>query len=310
MKKIIKFLGIIGLIVVICVLLFFVGTFLNNKIQLNRESKKIVSYGQKVTVDNKSMRVEISGKGKQTVVLLPGYLTGTPVLDFKPLTEELAKNYRVVVVEPFGYGLSEDTNKDRTVENLTSEIHQGLVQLGITHYTLMAHSISGVYALDYIKKYPKEVESFVGIDSSLPSQGGADDNQEGTIKFLSRSGIYRLFTKAAPELLNAPQLDQPSLDQFKFIALKNIGSEATMNEGREMARNFEKTSNLIYPPDLPILYFLASESIEPDEDWLPIHQKMIANSQYSEIKIYEGSHYLHHTKAEEMAADFTEFIAN
>ncbi len=51
------------------------------------------------------MNVYIHGQGEETVVILPGFGTAAHALDFKPLIEELSPNYKVVVIEPFGYGL-------------------------------------------------------------------------------------------------------------------------------------------------------------------------------------------------------------
>lgn len=58
------------------------------------------------------MNVLIQGEGKQTIVLIPGFGTGAPALDFKPLIDELSPFYKVVAVEPFGYGLSDETKKN------------------------------------------------------------------------------------------------------------------------------------------------------------------------------------------------------
>lgn len=77
------------------------------------------------------MNVLIQGDGKETIVLLPGYGTASPVLDFKPLVDELSPYYRVVVIEPFGYGLSDDTDKVRTSQNIVDEIHECLQKLNI-----------------------------------------------------------------------------------------------------------------------------------------------------------------------------------
>ncbi len=212
------------------------------------------------------------------------------------------------MVEPFGYGLSDDANEVRSVEHLTSELHQALKQLNISSYHLVGHSISGVYSLAYINEYPNEVKSFIGIDSSLPDQGGAADNQGGTIKLLSQSGIYRLLADAESTFLNGPKLSNEDAEQFKYISLKNIGNNATMNEGEEMQKNFDKVANIAYPAQLPVLYFLASESIEPDDKWVPLHEAMIKESQKSEIMILEGSHYLHHTQSEKIVQTMTHFL--
>ncbi len=85
MKKIVKIFGIIVGSIVVIVLLVFIGIYANNKIQLKNESKKIIPYGQEVKIENKSLRVQVTGKGEETMVLLPGYLTASPVLDFQPL---------------------------------------------------------------------------------------------------------------------------------------------------------------------------------------------------------------------------------
>ena len=308
MKKIVKIFGILVGSVVVIVLFVFIGIYANNKIQLKKETKKIIPYGQEMKVENKSLRVQVTGEGEETMVLLPGYLTGSPVLDFQPLVNELSKEYKVVVVEPFGYGLSDDTDKLRSIENLTSELHQALEQLNISSYHLVGHSISGVYSLAYINEYPNEVKSFIGIDSSLPDQGGAEDNQGGTIKLLSQSGIYRLLADADPSFLNGPKLSEKDAEQFKYISLKNIGNNATMNEGEEMQKNFDKVAKLTYPVQLPVLYFLASESVEPDEKWVPLHENAIKNSHKSEIKILEGGHYLHHTQSKKMVETITSFF--
>ena len=45
------------------------------------------------------------------------------------LSIELSPFYKVVVVEPFGYGLSDETEKERTTENIVNEIHEALQSL-------------------------------------------------------------------------------------------------------------------------------------------------------------------------------------
>ncbi|MNW31658.1 putative aminoacrylate hydrolase RutD [compost metagenome] len=308
MKKTLKITGIILLSILIIIVLFFAGVFINNKIQLSREEKKIASYGETVAIDGENMNFQISGTGEKTIVLLPGYMTAAPIIDFKQLISELEKNYRVIAIEPFGYGLSDDTEKERSVENITDEIHEVLVKQGIKKYTIMGHSITGVYSLEYIKKYPNEVEAFIGIDSSLPSQGGADDNIAGAIELLSKSGLYRVLSNMNTDMLNIPDVGDKLAEQYKYLSLKNIGSKATMNEGKSMLENFNKTAEIQYPKSLPVMYFLATESTDSNDNWLRIHQDMVKNSDKSAIQIIEGGHYLHHTKSKELAELTASFL--
>lgn len=136
--------------VVIAILLFIATVYTVNKISSHSEQKRMEPYGQHVAVDGKQMNVFIHGRGEETIVILPGYGTAAPALDFKPLISELIPYYKVVVSEPFGHGLSDQTQKERSTANIVSEIHEALQSLQINRYILMAHSISGLYSLDYV----------------------------------------------------------------------------------------------------------------------------------------------------------------
>jgi 2-hydroxy-6-oxonona-2,4-dienedioate hydrolase len=168
---ILKALAFIGIGIAVLLVVVFIVNLVCNKIEQGR----IESYGQSVPVDGKSMNVLIQGKGEETVVLLPGYGTAAPALDFQLLADELSPFYRVVAIEPFGYGLSDRTDKERTTGNIVQEIHETLQQLDIHRYILMGHSIAGIYGLDYVNQYPDEVSAFVGIDTSVPTQPGMDN---------------------------------------------------------------------------------------------------------------------------------------
>jgi pimeloyl-ACP methyl ester carboxylesterase len=122
-----------------------------------------------VELDGENMHIYTKGEGENTFVLLSGLGTTAPVLDFEPLVNELAKENKVVVVEGFGYGWSDLTKKERTVENIVGEIRAALQLANIKGpYILMPHSISGIYSMYYANKYPEEVKAIIGIDPTLP----------------------------------------------------------------------------------------------------------------------------------------------
>ena len=74
-------------------------------------------YGRLVTLPGGRVNTAVSGTGEETYVILPGYGSASPVLEFAPLVDELDDEATVVVVEPFGYGWSDrQTEADRTVE--------------------------------------------------------------------------------------------------------------------------------------------------------------------------------------------------
>ena len=54
----------------------------------------------------------------------------SPVLEFRPLTDALSQNYRVITLEPFGYGFSDEAPSDREMATIVDEFHECVKSLG------------------------------------------------------------------------------------------------------------------------------------------------------------------------------------
>lgn len=89
-----------------------------------RNKMKHNTYEQLVSVNGKHMNVEIIGDGEDVIVLLPGRGVATPILELRSLAGMLAQHFTVVTVEPLGYGLSDESGEERTVENIVEEFHE------------------------------------------------------------------------------------------------------------------------------------------------------------------------------------------
>ncbi|PYE48072.1 alpha/beta hydrolase [Paenibacillus barcinonensis] len=290
-------------------LVLFMGiVFVVNVISNGMEKKQIDSYGQYVQVDGKKMNVSIQGDGEQTIVLLPGQGTPSPVLDFKLLIDQLTSDYKVVAIEPLGYGLSDRTEKERTTENIVSEIHEAVEQLGLKRYILMGHSITGLYGVSYVKQYPDEVMAFVGIDSSVPNQPGMDVKLPlKSMQFLQSSGLMRLLKKLSADPYDAMDYDEHTKEQMNLISNQVATNSTLMNELKNLGSNFKNAEHMIYPRELPILLFVQSNN-DNNPKWLPLHEEQIKQSDQGKLVPMEGSHYLHHTKYKEIAEQFKEFM--
>jgi len=294
--------------IVIVIVLFLGIVYIMNVISTNSEKKQIEPYGQHVSVDGKNMIVLIQGDGKETIVLLPGYGTAAPALDFKLLIDELSPYYKVVAVEPFGYGLSDETEKDRTTENIVSEVHEALQQLNINRYMLMGHSITGIYGIDYVNKYPNEVIAFVGIDSSVPTQPGIDVKFPlKTFAFLKKSGLQRLAVKFGGSPYGELAFDDRTVEQMTMLSNKNSNSSTMLNEMDHISSNFKGAQGLTFRKDLPLLLFVQADN-QGVPGWIPLHEGQIKDSVHGKVVIMEGSHYLHHTKFKEIAENVRTFM--
>jgi pimeloyl-ACP methyl ester carboxylesterase len=291
------------------VVLTLATTSIVNVVATNVEAGRLHTYGQLVPVDGKKMNVSISGTGDDTVVLLPGFGTAAPALDFSPLVKELETTHKVVVVEPFGYGLSDKTDKPRTTANIVSEIHEAVASLDIDRYTLMGHSIAGIYGLDYVNKYPKEVTAFVGIDSSVPDQPGMDKKLPvGAMKAAKFFGVTRVVTELAGDPYAGFPYSADTKDQMKILSLRNTSSDTYSDEMSRIGSNFADAKGETFPKTTPVLLFAQADN-KSVEGWLPLHEEQAASVDHGEVVKLDAEHYLHHTKSKEIAADYSAFMA-
>ena len=286
---------------------------LYDRIIEKKEKSIIQNYGFKVETQFGSMNVVIHGEKGPTIVLLSGYGTASPYLDFKPLIKELSRFAKVVTLEYPGYGFSEQTERPRTVWNIIEEVHAVLKQMNFEHYWLMPHSISGVYSLAYANHYPNEVEGILCIDTSHPEQIDymGVDAEIKVMPVLKELGITRLMDQFMSGKLtpNNEDYDADELKQLKAMNLSHDSNPTLVDEGKRLAENMNACRKLKLPQDLPVLMFVSQTNVEMLKDWWKeLHEKQISETQYGKMIIMEGTHYLHWTKSAEMAEEAKKFI--
>ena len=253
------------------------------------------------------------------IVLLSGLGTAAPTLDFEPLINEMAKNNKVVVVEPFGYGWSDITNKERTVENIVEEIRTTLEKLNIQGpYILMPHSISGIYSMYYSYTYPDEIKAVIGIDPTLPKAleyfGETAPTMPKYLSYVAPTGIARLVSYLIPDNILPITEDgtytEENLKMTKAITAWKANNKNVVDEANEIKSNIDKTVDMRFPSDMPVLYFTTKEDkvTEDGEYNVTFYETQLTNSPASKIITLQGHHYLHWTLYKEMSKDVYEFI--
>ena len=282
------------------------------------EKSHTVAYGEKVHLNEGIINVTRTGETGPTVVLLSGLGTPAPGLDFAPLVREM-RGFRTVVVEGFGYGLSDMTARPRTVENIAEELHEVLSKLGIrAPYTLMGHSIAGFSTLYYANKYPAEVSAVIGIDPTVPasrmSVGGTTDPAEAPAADYwwahapSTTGLVRWATAVGFGEPGGGSFTAAERQQMRQIASWNFGNPAVTDETLRMGENAAKLQDLRYPDALPVLYFLSQDTMNQQPDWYGAHERQLANVRRHELVVLGGEHYLHWTQSKAMATKIAEFL--
>ncbi|MGW9156016.1 MULTISPECIES: alpha/beta hydrolase [unclassified Microbacterium] len=279
-------------------------TTIVNAVASGVEADRIEPYGETVSVDGHDMNVAISGDGPETIVLLPGFGTPSPVIDFEPLVDDLAADHRVVVVEPFGYGLSDGTDRSRTTENIVSEVHEALRSLDIDSYVLMGHSIAGIYGIEFAHRYPDEVRAFVGIDTSVPGQPHVDTVfPTGLMGAAKNLGLVRLLTAFGGTDDGESPSSAEAREQMMLLTNRNSLGPTYLDEMSHIRTNFADAIGSTFPQDLPLLLFVVAEN-ETTPEWLSLHDEQAATVADGTVVPLDGEHYLHHTHSTEIADGF------
>ncbi len=222
--------------------------------------------------------------------MLSGWGTNSPIDDFYPFYTRLCEDYKVVVLEYFGYGNSDITDQERNNENMVQEIRTALNKLNIEPpYILMPHSMSGLYSLYYANNYSSEVSAIVGIDMSLPQK----------------------------------QLEQWTEETFEKAKLNQQSSDlnvSIINQWNKFYDNSKELKDVVYPSSLPVLAFLATEQIENVDEmiksgtmqtpWVQINSNMITNPERQAIKVLEAKHEMPYDQPDEIVKASKEFIEN
>lgn len=275
-----------------------------NAVATETEKAQIEPYGEPVTVDGREMNVLVTGEGPDTIVLLPGFGTASPVLDFGPLIPGLAQDHRVIVVEPFGYGLSDGTDRARTTENIVSEVHDTLQQLDVDRYTLMGHSIAGIYALEFADRYPEELTAFVGIDTSVPGQPNMDTAfPTGLLAAAKNLGLIRLVTALSGAGDTDAAYTDDEREQIALLSNRNSLTPTYIDEMNHISSNFRRAEHMTFPADLPVLLFVVAENAK-NPNWVELHEQQAASVDDGTVVPLPGEHYLHHTQAPEILDEF------
>ena len=161
-KKFPKTLFVMIAVIAVCL----TGLFVYNRIMLKKDAVLLKKHvGQMVEVDGHDMCVYSEGQGDHTIVFMSGWGEPSPIYDFKALYRQLSDDYKIVVIEKFGYGFSDEVEGRRSFYTILRQDREALQKAGITGpFVLCPHSLSGVEAILWAQKYPNEVEAIVGLD--------------------------------------------------------------------------------------------------------------------------------------------------
>ena len=309
-----KFLKVIFIIVAVIVL-FIIVSFIRHKICSFRERKLLTPLGKIVEVNGHNMSVYTEGEGDKTLVFLSGGGTCSPILDFKSLYSLLSNEYKIAVVEKFGYGFSDVVDEQRDIDTMLSETRMALEKAGIEGpYVLCPHSMSGLEALYWAQKYPEEVEAIIGLDMAVPAYY---DEMRISIPItkLGQYGVALGITRWIPSLAESDAIKVGTLSEeekeiYRAVFYQRTATVTMIDEVKAVKDN-AKTVKENGVPQVPMLLFISNGSGGTgftEETWRRIPKEYIAgcdNASYIEL---DCPHYVHDYEYEKISEEIRNLL--
>lgn len=111
---------------------------------------------------NISFYYEKYGKGKNTILILPGW--GDTRKTFTPVIQYFQKNYTVYILDYPGFGYSEVPNQELNMNDYVKLIKNFMKELKIINPIIIAHSFGGRITSLLTTKYKVKVRKIILID--------------------------------------------------------------------------------------------------------------------------------------------------
>ncbi len=242
---------------------------LNNAVNTLKEK----GYYNPVSVGDYSLNVYSCGNegGKHAIVALAGLFDGEMNIGWRKMTAELEKENLLVFVDRAGYGLSDDTTQEMTVEYIVEDYRKALQNAGIeAPYILMPHSIGGLYATYWESKYPEEIEAVAFLDGSIceplePEMQVADDPIMKVMSAAEKLGLAESYIWSEYGSYMDFLTEEEQTLALAMMS-KTIGSTALCSEANLNYRNVNASWDAIVTNDIPKLYISATFGYQTTED--------------------------------------------
>jgi pimeloyl-ACP methyl ester carboxylesterase len=311
----------ISFFILLIVLISSVYSF--HKFNENKETSLLENNsGKLIDFNGKMINIYSEGQDADTFVFMAGSAVAAPMYELKSLYRSFSKEDKIAVVERAGYGYSDVFNDDRDIDVILEQTREALIKSGNNPpYILVPHSISGIEAIYWAQKYPKEVKAIVALDIGLPSQyikhpvGFAEKTFMKAGNILSELGFQRVFPILAynDAVLEKDFLTSKEKDIFKAISNKQGINNDMKQEMLNAVNNSKKSTALPIPKTTPILFIdayldknsdAAKASLKDYQDFA----KKLDSSSVIQIKSKHSIYLYHPTEIYEETQKFLQEI--
>lgn len=315
MKKRIKSMLRVFLWVAAIIVILICICFGYHRYRLRKEEKLREPLGQLIDINENNISIYVEGSGSKTLVFLSGGGTCSPILDFKSLYSLLSDEYRIIVVEKFGYGYSDIVDEDRNIQTILSETRLALNKAGIEGpYVLCPHSMSGIEALYWAQKYPDEIEAIIGLDMAVPEYYENMKINLALMKlgqYAADLGITRLIpTLAESDAIKHGTLTNDEKNRYRAIFYNRTATVTMINEAKSVKDNARIVAQNGVP-QVPMLFFISDGTGGTGfdkETWRRIQEKYISEVESGKYIELDCPHYVHDYEYGRISEEIKSFL--
>lgn len=187
------------------------------------------------------LNYEISGKGKEQLVLLHGFMENLMI--WEEMETHLSDDFTLIKIDLPGHGLSKIYSEVHTMEFMAEEVKKVTDKLKLKDFHLLGHSMGGYTSLAFAEKFPEKLKTLTLFFSSLFADD-AEKKAQRKKSFRIIKESYPNYVKAGiPNLFNENEKDilEGKIELAKEIAL-STQTDGVLAAVKGMIERTDKTS--------------------------------------------------------------------
>lgn len=262
-----------------------------------------------IEIDGHKLHLFRTGdENKPKLVFMSGSGTVSPVHDFKILYEKLVSDFRIIIIEKFGYGCSDLYEGPCDIDSVVACQREALEKAGEKGpYILLPHSMSGLEAIRWKQSYPDEVSAIIGLDMAVPATYLAwdQDQLDQRVRFMRRMRILNKHGLLFWYPLSTRGLSKEEIRHQRLLRRRNAMNPCYENEAKALLEN-AKLVHAAGPIACPILMFV-SDGRQVSLGWIE-HERAFAEQMHAKTVYLNCGHYIHYYESERISREIRAFL--
>lgn len=291
-KRKVNKLRLIEIIFVLLFLIIFFGVLYEN-ISSHKMSIKAKGKGKYVSINEKKIYYDLIGHGKATIILESDI--GADHLEWSKLVKSMPKNFRVFYYDRSGYGLSEGSSKDTSIDDEVKDLSDILYKGAVNGpYIFVGNSYGSLLANSFAKKYPDDVIGSILINPILEQELNSKETQKALRKQIRNKSIQELFSSIGfVRILNNINMIKIRDDITSLLSEENAEIFKAFTVNKKYLKAYKEELNILKDYNLNLqqksslenkpLVILLSEN--KGDEYIKEASKLAELSSKSEVKV-------------------------